>query len=226
MSTHVDIAVMNNILWCQMVCETHGAKYKTTENTWGLLTKAPPFYPDIITSKKNVSLQEVINFIGNRPITSIKDSFSNLDLEPFGFQFLFEAKWMFHDPISPKEAIHHKWHVIQSEDELREWTSIYGWDGMIKTELLKRNEVEIFIRENDNNKSGFITNLGAGAVGISNVFSERSSSEGLWSEIVQEVSDRYRGFPLVGYEHGEELEAALSAGWKTVGPLRVWLKNN
>ena len=29
--------------------------------------------------------------------------------------------------------------------------------------------------------------------------------------------------PLVGYEHGPTLEAALAAGFDPIGPLRVWL---
>jgi hypothetical protein len=31
--------------------------------------------------------------------------------------------------------------------------------------------------------------------------------------------------PLVGYEIGEDLSAAHRAGFRSIGPLRVWLKN-
>jgi len=30
--------------------------------------------------------------------------------------------------------------------------------------------------------------------------------------------------PITGYEHGDDLDAALRNGYTALGPLRVWLK--
>lgn len=226
METKVDITVLNNIVWCGMVCEMHGAAAVSRGNLWGLLSAAPKFYPDIITSSRNATAQEVNDFIGNREIFSIKDSYANLALQPFGFKILFEAEWIYHAPVSKIEGMRQEWRVIKTDEELMKWISANGLENVIKSDILRRKDAEIFMREEKDKLSGFIANLGAGAVGVSNVFSKDDSYERLWPDIVQIVSNRFPGLPMVGYEHGEGLKAALTSGWESAGPLRIWIKDN
>ncbi|WML49507.1 hypothetical protein RCG23_05815 [Neobacillus sp. PS3-34] len=192
----------------------------------GLLDEAPKFYPDIITSSRNATAQEVNDFVGNREIFSIKDSYANLDLQPFGFKILFEAEWIYHAPVSKIEGMRQEWRVIKTDEELMKWISANGLENVIKSDILRRKDAEIFMREEKDKLSGFIANLGSGAVGVSNVFSKDDSYERLWPDIVQIVSNRFPGLPMVGYEHGEGLKAALTSGWESAGPLRIWIKDN
>ena len=45
-----------------------------------------------------------------------------------------------------------------------------------------------------------------------------------WSELVAAVSALFPHRPIVGYEQGEALEAAVLAGFEPVGGLRVWVR--
>lgn len=225
MNDQQDTAVLNNIIWCGIVCEMHGITHASSENIWGLQSQAPIYYPDIITSNKDVTAQQVINFIENREILSIKDSYANVDLGPFGYKILFEAEWIYHSTISNFEQIPSKWRVIKTSKELKKWTSAYELEKVIIPKILERNDVEIFMCEENGGMSGFIANVGANAIGISNVFSDEISNIPIWTEIAQIVASRNPGLPLVGYEQGNDLKAAVKSGWKSIGPLRVWMKD-
>lgn len=219
-------AIRNNIIWCEKVSEMHGGIHITKDNVWGLTTKAQKFYLDVITTNKAVTAQEVVEFIGNREILSIKDSFSNLDMSLLGYKILFEAEWICHAPISVQVSITSDWHTIQTEEEVVNWTTACELEGIITADILRHPDVKIFKKGVFNDEKGFIVNQGAKVIGISNVFSKDGNNKEYWSEIPQIVSTRFLRLPLVGYEHGGGLKAALKSGWKSIGPLRVWIKNN
>lgn len=226
--TRTDMAVQNNIAWCATVCELYGVAPITEGSLWGTLAPAPPFYPDLITAAGGATTADVRQWLAGRDINSLKDSYANLDMAPLGFQILFEARWITHDPspASQADADEPTWTIVASERELAQWTAASDMPHLMKPELLQRRDVKVFMRERDGEVSGFIANVGAGAVGISNVFSTAAaiSHHALWSSIAASASAHYPGLPFVGYEHGETLEAALQAGWTALGPLRVWIR--
>ncbi|WP_199614586.1 hypothetical protein [Paenibacillus alkalitolerans] len=226
MNSLIDIAVSNNISWCGIVCDSHGIAQTSNKRMWGVLSKAPDFYPDIITSSRQVTNEDIREFFGDRSISGIKDSFANLDLTALGFQVLFEAEWIFHPPFLNVEPVDTLWCIITTEEQYSIWSAASGLEHVIKPDLLKRDDVKIFMREKDGAVSGFIASLGANAVGVSNVYSVENGTEQLWPEIAKIVSTVFPDLPLVGYEHGDFLEAALTSGWTSIGPLRVWLKTN
>jgi SH3-like domain-containing protein len=225
-NTQVDRAVLNNIAWCGMVCDTHEIAGISKENLWGLLSKAPIFHPEIITSSKNITNEELKYFIENGEVSSIKDSYANLDLLPFGFKILFEAEWIYHASVSDVDPIQTNWRVITTEKDLAQWTKTSELESVIKPNLLKLKDVKIFIREKNDGIYGFIANLSANVVGISNVFSVGNKNESLWRDIPKIVSIEFPGLSIVGYEHKSNLTAAHLSGWTSIGPLRVWIKSN
>ncbi|CAH2715363.1 hypothetical protein BACCIP111895_02547 [Neobacillus rhizosphaerae] len=224
MNAQVDKAVLNNIAWCRIICDTHGIIQTPKGQLWGLLSKAPTFYPEVITANKNATIEEVKYFIENGEVSSIKDSYANLDLSPFDFKILFEAEWIYHASISDLESIQTRWRVITTEKELAQWTITSDLENIIKPDLLKREDVKMFIHEKADGISGFIANLSDNVVGISNVFSVGYENESLWRDIAKIVSTEFPGLSMVGYEHNGNLTAAHLSGWKSIGPLRVWIK--
>lgn len=54
-------------------------------------------------------------------------------------------------------------------------------------------------------------------VGLANVTTDD------WTQLLADLDERCPGEILVGYEHGDALDAALAAGFEAVGPLRVWV---
>jgi hypothetical protein len=218
-------AIRNNVNWCKKVSELHGGIHLTKGNVWGLTTQAPKFYPDLITTDQTVTTQEVVEFIGNREILSIKDSFSNIDMSFLGYKILFEAEWICHEAVSVLVSNSNDWKTIQTEEEVVNWTTACGLEGIITADLLRDSEVVIFGKGDLNEEKGFIVNQAAKVIGVSNVFSQNPKSHEHWSEIPQIASTIFPRLPLVGYEHGEDLKAALQIGWKSMGPLRVWIKD-
>jgi hypothetical protein len=67
---------------------------------------------------------------------------------------------------------------------------------------------------------GGILNRGADVVGLSNLFG--SHIDRVWRSLIAMAGEMFLGLPLVGYEHGDDLAAAKSAGFETIGPLRIW----
>lgn len=224
MKEKVETAVLNNIVWCGMVCDTHGIAQSSNEHVWGLLSKAPAFYPDVITISKHATVDLVKDFIAGKEISSVKDCFANLDLTSLGFKILFEAEWIYHEPSYHSNLTHSDWHVITTERELAEWAMLQGLEHVILPDLLKREEVKIFKREKKGEIAGFIANMGANTVGISNVFSTDKKVEKLWSDITKVAATEFPELPMVGYEQGGNLTAAILSGWTSIGPLLVWLK--
>ncbi|TJY42572.1 hypothetical protein E5161_06875 [Cohnella pontilimi] len=222
MLNRIDAAIQNNVIWCDLVCQSHGVAGKTSGHLWGVLSNAPPYYPDMITLNKNMTVQEIQDFIGSREIRAIKDSFANVELTPLGFKLLFSAEWIYHAPIHLDENTSSAWRVVTTEHELEKWNLAHASENVIKPSLLNRDDVRIFIQNEGDGISGFIANLGADTMGISNVFSAQGVDKQLWADIIKAASLEFPGVPMVGYEHGKDLEMALLAGWQSLGPLRVW----
>lgn len=70
---------------------------------------------------------------------------------------------------------------------------------------------------------GASANRSESVVGLSNLFAV-TEVDRVWAGAIATISARFPGLPLVGYEHGSDLEVARRAGFRSVGRLRVWLK--
>ena len=54
---------------------------------------------------------------------------------------------------------------------------------------------------------------------------ERGASDlDTWPVVLEAVHSLFPLLPVVGYEHGEALAAAVRHGFEPIGPLRVWLR--
>lgn len=224
MNGKVDIAVLDNIVWCGIVCETHGIRTTLHNQIWKTASKSPTFYPDMITASSHVTIEEIKEVIGSREVFSIKDSFATLDLTPLKYELLFTAEWIYHAPAVSVESAQSGWDHVTTEKNLVEWTAAHGSANAIGPGLLRRRDVKIYMKKKMGNVAGFIANAGAQSVGISNVFTS-VNGDTIWPDIRNLVSVEFPGVPMVGYERGADLTAALESGWTAVGPLRVWVRN-
>lgn len=63
-------------------------------------------------------------------------------------------------------------------------------------------------------------------VGLSNVEVAAGRDEAaVWRWVVAVAGDQFPSADLVGYESGSMLEAARAAGFTTIGPLRIWIRD-
>ena len=63
-----------------------------------------------------------------------------------------------------------------------------------------------------------------GVVGLSNVVADAADAVAVWRSLSLLAAKMFPRLPLVGYESGSELQAALDAGFEIGDPLRVWVK--
>ncbi len=101
---------------------------------------------------------------------------------------------------------------------------------MFNDAMLSRPDVWFFgSKKHGEYEAGCIVNRSAGCIGISNIFSktesDRSVSSTLFGQATAAASSVDPLLPIVGYESGEDLESAKSAGYSTVGDLRILLSH-
>lgn len=151
-------------------------------------------------------------------------------------------------PAAPPAALAHPmaWDVITAPGDLPAWAAARGAEpgdyGPFRPELLT-DDTTHFLRARPatgtapapapaparNVLAGAIATLSGGEViGLSNVFTGPDAAtfgvgpRDTWAGCVSAMTARWPGLPVVGYESGADLEAALANGFRAAGPLRVW----
>lgn len=220
MDARVAWAVRNNASWCDLVCRSHGIKTSFGPDLWVTAERAPNLYPDAVTLRERLHEEDVLSAIAPGPGASVKDSYATLDLARHGFDELFAARWITHDP-SPA---HTNWTVVQTEHELAEWTAAADQGNTLTPELLQNAKVR-FLAAHDQHgiSAGAVANLTGPVVGVSNMFATMISEDEAWAAIPAAVNAVFPAAVIVGYEHDIGLRAAIAAGFSDLGPLRVWL---
>jgi hypothetical protein len=223
MDPFVLAAARNNAHWCGLVCRSHAIVTRFDRDAWVAVTRSPDMYPDAVTLDPAVDPAALLPRIDQSPGCSVKDSFASLDLTEAGLQVLFDAEWIYRDP--PEAAsIPAGWMVVSSSDELSDWGAAHGGGSVFRPELLADPDVVIIAaRGEEGLVAGAIGNRSDGVVGVSNLFTT-VDPDWAWAGAVAAIADTFPGYPLVGYESGEDLAAAHRAGFASLGPLRVWLR--
>jgi hypothetical protein len=231
-------AARNNADWCDVVARSHGAGGKFLPELWFSDGKLPLFYPNLITLTADgqaVQRERVAALLEQGPPLpwAVKDSFAALDLTALGFDRLFEASWIGLPPDEvspPAEDLSIRWHRVERPDDLVAWETAWRRDlsagsaAIFQPALLQDSTIAILAgRLGEEIVAGAVLNLSAGAIGLSNLFGPETARASVWNDCRREAQARAPGLPVVGYERDEDLALALEAGFRVLGPLRVWL---
>ena len=232
-------AARNNALWCDAVCRANDAPGVFHPSIWVTRHAVPPFYPNAVTLTPDDAAGQIAHIAAlcaERRRFSVKDSYEALDLRSLGFDVLFAATWLWREagsatPLAP--ALH--WTTIADAAGLERWEA--AWSGLpgeqrvaageriLRPALLAEPGVHLLAgSRGDEIIAVAAAHLTGEVVGLSNVFSARLAAAELYPEVVAWTSRRFPERPLVGYEHGEDLRAALTAGFRAIGGLRVWAR--
>jgi hypothetical protein len=214
-------AVHNNAAWCDAVCRAHGVPTSWQPEWWAAHRRSPTFYPDAITLRPGAAFATVAGSLEAGRGSSIKDSWADLDLEPYGFTPLFDARWITLNPPARDALVaagRSRWMVLGSAAELADWTAAHGAVGTFPPALLDDPAIRFLaVRSAGRTVAGAIANLSGPVVGMSNVFGEDP-----WQGLADAVTACFPHRPLVGYEQAAGLERPLALGFQTIGQLRVW----
>jgi hypothetical protein len=87
-------AARNNAELCAAVARSHGVVGVFAADAWTAAARTPPLHPDAVTLAPGVDARSLLGRIDDSDGASVKDSFHDLDLAPFGYRVLFEAEWI------------------------------------------------------------------------------------------------------------------------------------
>ncbi|MFD5951815.1 hypothetical protein ACFWAZ_38635 [Streptomyces collinus] len=223
----VRAAARNNAEWCAVMGRAHGVASAFGSEAWAASARTPVYYPDAVTLEPGADPEALVARIDTVvPGASVKDSFADLDLTGAGFRVLFEAEWIHRASGVPVPPTDLAWEVVRDPDALREWALAWD-DGGGNADLFRPgllDDPETFVlagRSADGRVSvGAVAGRSSDVVGVSNVFGPPHVA---WPLVLHAVGRLYPALPVVGYEQGDDLTAALRHGFEAVGPLRVWM---
>lgn len=228
-------AARNNAEWCDAVCRAHGRPGRFDDGLWLNAAPVPAFYPNAITLTAEVAERtlETLSHLDPPGRWGVKDSFATLDLSASGFDLLMSAQWIHLDAHAPPPdtSPHVPWWTVRTPGELESWEAAWSHPpgaahAPVFPPALLQEEGVVFLAAGDpaHPLAGGIASRAAGVVGLSNTFLAEGAPPLLYAELLAHLRTMFPGLPVVGYEHGEALDAWRSLGFECVGPLRVWLK--
>ena len=225
-------AARNNAEWCDALCRAHGIPGRFDRGAWVAPRRTPRYYPDAVTLDPAAVAESILGRIDTSPGCSIKDSFANLDLGPFGFEVVHEAEWIYRQPpATPTSGSPDvTWLPIETADELEAWERAWDVDGdsdhLFRPALLRDPSIE-FLGGHVGNSivAGAIANrTGQDLIGLSNVFTTTGDLDFAWNGSLAYLDRAAAGLAILGYESGGALSIALRRGFHSVGRLRIWMK--
>ena len=222
-------AVVNNALWCDAVCRSHGYPGVFSTRLWISARHDLEFYPNAVSLCPDVTAPEALAARALSRRYAVKDSFARLDLAAEGLTLLFEAEWIACRPGAAGAADPGlSWDRVTEAGELSAWERAWAQGDsagrpLFRPELLADPRCAILAcRREDTLIAGVITYSAGQVTGISNMFGAGLPAGQLWPSALQAVAARRPDLPIVGYEHGTDLASARQAGFRALGPLRVW----
>jgi len=219
----IQCAVENNAQWCDLVCRSKRIETSWQDGFWITRQPSPQFYPEGMTLRENVAPDRLINELP-RGLCSVKDSFSDLDLASYGFERLFDARWIDRSPV-PSAAAPTGWTVVSTEEAFAQWRDRCGLADVLPGELLREESVRVLQRERAKEVvAGAVLNRTGVVVGLSNVFSLDVPLDEVWADLVALSGQQFSSCPIVGYARDEDLTAAIATGFEDLAQLTVWLQ--
>ncbi|WP_405915117.1 hypothetical protein [Streptomyces sp. NBC_00728] len=224
----VRAAARNNAEWCAAMSRSHGVAGEFGEQAWTAPARTPPYYPDVVTLVPGADPAALVARIDTSvPGASVKDSFADLDLTGSGFQVLFDAQWIHRPANGPGSPSGLVWDVAGAPDALRAWALAWD-DGNGDADLFRPGLLDdpaTFVLAGHTADGQVVAGAVASCdqvVGISNVFARDGGPDTAWPAVLDAVHRLFPTVPVVGYEHGDDLAAAVRHGFEPVGPLRIW----
>jgi hypothetical protein len=103
------------------------------------------------------------------------------------------------------------------------WSGGQGITGLFRAELLAESAVTVLGGYDGGRMvAGAVANRSASVVGISNLFTTGDDVDRTWAGCLAAATRLWPGLPVVGYEDGDDLAAAVRQGWLPIGPVRIW----
>jgi hypothetical protein len=234
------LCARNNAEFCDSICASHGLPGRFERSFWIQEKPGPAFYPNIITLTRDDVLEQTTAIAALRarhPEIAVKDSFKTLDLTVIGMRRLFDAEWIAIDPQPVQRMIEQpmRWAKVETGADLTQWQA--AWRGnfpplpspVFLPALLNDPSLAILAAwHGDAIIAGYVLNRDSfGVIGLSNVFADDAGRDRTIAAAIDHAiafaAKLAPGASLVGYESGDDLTRMCACGFRSAGPLRVWV---
>ena len=185
---------------------------------WVNAAEVPRFYPNAVTltddetdRAEQLATIEILSESNLPGRWAVKDSFNALDgLARRGFDVLLEASWIRATMPSGPSGSDIAWQ--------RETNASPGLPfGDENFAMFKGRRGFTVV-------AGGMFYRAENMVGVSNVVAEAADAVAVWRSLILLAAQTFPRLPVVGYESGAELAAALEAGFELGDPLKVWVR--
>ncbi|MCX5144936.1 hypothetical protein [Streptomyces sp. NBC_00338] len=223
-------AARNNAEWCAAMCRSHDMAGEFGPQSWAAPSRTPLYYPDAVTLVPGADPAALVERIDTgAPGATVKDSFGDVDLSGAGFQVLFEAQWIHRPAHAPAPSSDLALDVVDDPGSLHDWA--LAWDAgggnadLFRPGLLDDPATYVLAGRSADGRiaAGAVASRSDQVVGISNVFALDGGPDAAWPLVLGAVHELFPTLPTVGYEHGEDMAAAVRHGFEPIGALRIWL---
>jgi hypothetical protein len=144
---------------------------------------------------------------------AVKDSFATLDLSRRGFDLLFDAQWIRQLPLL----------IARTSSDLI-WQRVEASDTFPAALFADANFAMFAGSRSGEVVAGGTLYRAEKVVGLSNAVAEPGDAVAVFRDLVALAAGLFPGLPIVGYESGIELEAAINAGFEPGDELRIWVR--
>jgi hypothetical protein len=212
-------AARNHADWCDLIARSIGTSTTRTDDLWAAETPMPQGHPDVVLLRPGASPDwGAIRGASNG--LSVVDSFADQDLADFGFEVVFEAAWIALDQVGDGTTV--QWRPVR-RDRFSDWLAEHGSLNELEPAILDVAEV-VVLEAVDAGRfvAGAILHSSDGVIGLNDVFLGDGNRADAWRSLTGIAHTRFGHAPLVGFETADAVAPALAAGFRAVGPMRVW----
>ena len=212
-------AARNHADWCGLIAQSWRIPTTRTDDLWAADVPMPQGHADVVLLRPDATADWGA-IRGAHSGLSVVDSFADQDLTEFGFELVLDGQWIALDEVG--DAAEVAWERV-SRARFPDWLAEHGSINELEPSILDVAEVAVlesvvagrFV-------AGAVLHSSDGVIGLNSVFLGDGDRAQAWRSLAGLAHTRFGHAPVVGYETTDSLAPAQQAGFRAVGPMRVW----
>ncbi|NHA68345.1 hypothetical protein [Phycicoccus flavus] len=216
-------AVAASRAWYDDVFGLHGTDTGCDGALWWAEGPPPRWHSAVKTLVPTTDPAGVLARMEPHPSGSVADGFALLDLAPHGFDVLFTATWLRHDPV-PAADPPPGWSRVADDALMRRWNVQHDTVGVLPDDLWAHPRFRVLVRsEGEDLLAGTVLHDAAPVLGLSNSWTADGAPPDP-GELLALAAAAAPSRAVVDHAVGADLDAMLAGGFEPLGPLRVWVR--
>jgi hypothetical protein len=220
-------AVRNHADWSELIAQSLGISTTRTDDLWAADVPMPIGHSDCVLLRPGAAADWGA-IRGAHAGLSVVDSFADQDLTEYGFELVLDAQWVALDQVGDGVQVDADADLVDgwqrvSRERFPDWLAEHGSLNELEPSLLDVAEVAVlesvvagrFV-------AGAVLHSSDGVIGLNSVFLGDGERVQAWRSLAALAHSRFGHAPLVGFESADSIAPALEAGFRAVGPMRVW----